>query len=277
MNDRLQSLLAAERADAADSDDDAFAERVVGRLRDAAVVGAGVAIATGSTSASATTTAATSSTIGIVKAMAVLGAVTAISVGTVVVVGARPRDEVKSVEQAAAVIVVDEAVADREEIAVVEPVIVAEPVAAVVEVSTRRRVTLPISPVPASPSSPSELERYDVAAAALRAGRVDDAATLFAALLVAHPHGTLRPETQVSLLESLFRAGRFAEVVAAVPAAVVDVDGVRRADVRRLEGDALVKLGRCDDARVAYDTALRGQARLSVDDVTAALAACSTR
>ena len=129
--------------------------------------------------------------------------------------------------------------------------------------------------VSASSSSPTELEQYDAAAVALRAGRVDEAATLFAELLSTYPKGLLRPEAQMSLLESLYRAGRFDAVVAAAPAALLDVDTAHAADVHRLVGDALVKLGRCKDARVAY-TAATGS-RLTPDDVTAALSACTPR
>ena len=38
-----------------------------------------------------------------------------------------------------------------------------------------------------------------------------------------------------------------------------------------------MKLGRCDEARFAYDAALRGQGRTTSDGATAALAACAAR
>ena len=113
--------------------------------------------------------------------------------------------------------------------------------------------------------------------AALRGSRVDEAATLFAGLLTAYPKGVLRPEAQMSLLESLYRAGRFAAVVDAVPAALRDVDEVRALEVHRLAADALVQLGRCNEARTAYQAARPGGSRLTVDDVSAALLACQPR
>jgi hypothetical protein len=41
--------------------------------------------------------------------------------------------------------------------------------------------------------------------------------------------------------------------------------------------DALVKLGRCDQAHAAYTAAASAPSRLTVDDISAALRACSPR
>lgn len=292
MNDRLQALLAAERAAAADVagvDDAAFAERVVSTLRGVAVAGTAAAVTT-STSASATVATTTKGMlggVGIAKVVGIIGVVAAVGVGSVVVVqGAAPRAAPAiAVEQRVDVVddtVVDDAVRDDAVDAVATvPVQSAVPAAA-----PPRRARAPIvveaapvvTPAVAPSTSPSELARYDEASTALRAGRVEEAAALFAALLMEHPSGVLRPETQVSLVESLYRAGRFEQVVVAARDAVGDVDGARRADVRRLEAEALVKLGRCGEARAAWDEALAGHARqLTADDVTAAVAACATR
>lgn len=305
MNDHVKALLDAERAVAATADDDAFADRVVGHLRHAAIAGVAAGLATSSPAAAATSASTASATaaatttavatttaasIGVAKLVGIVGVVGCLGAVSVSLVARTPSTPAPDT-QATANVPVEWAAP------VVEPVDPVEPAAAQVDVaaavdptsaersvapaSPRSRVTTTSMPVPApappAPSSPTELERYDAASAMLRAGRVDEAATLFAALLSTSPQGLLRPETHMSLLESLYRGGRFSAVVDAVPAALLDVDGARVAEVHRLEGDALVKLGRCDEARVAYTAAVAAPSRLTIDDVTAALSACSPR
>jgi TolA-binding protein len=289
MNTHVKALLEAERAVAATADDDAFADRVMGRLRDAAIVGVAAGLATSSpaAAASASTVSATARTtaasMGVAKLVGLVGVV--VGVVSVSLVTRTPSTTPAPHTQAAVNVPVERAAPVER----VEPVDVAAVVddatsaeSSVVPASPRSRVvttSMPAraEPAPPAPSSPTELERYDAASAMLRAGRVDEAAVLFAALLSTSPQGLLRPETHMSLLESLYRAGRFNAVVDAVPAALLDVDGARVAEVRRLEGDALVKLGRCDQAHAAYTAAASAPSRLTVDDISAALRACSPR
>lgn len=295
MNTYVKALLEAERAVAATADDDAFADRVMGRLRDAAIVGVAAGLATSSPAAaasastvSATVTKTTAASMGVAKLVGLVGVV--VGVVSVSLVTRTPSTTPPHTQAAVNVPVERAAPVERvERVERVEPVDVAAVVddatsaeSSVVPASPRSRVvttSMPAGaePAPPAPSSPTELERYDAASAMLRAGRVDEAATLFAALLSTSPQGLLRPETHMSLLESLYRAGRFNAVVDAVPAALLDVDGARVAEVRRLEGDALVKLGHCDQARAAYTAAASAPSRLTVDDISAALRACSPR
>ena len=324
MNDRLQALLDAERAAAATIDDEAFKARVVGRLREVAIVGAGVGLATSvpaaaatttstsaTTSAAAATTAATTAAattattaattatvattgalagLGLVKVAGIAGVVASLSVASFALVERAPSTT-------SAVVVAPPAQASAPTPVAAVPAFGPDLVEGPAPSTTTEAVAAPVvapvvAPVIARPaprprivdthtappsSGPTELERYDEAVAALRGGRVDDAATLFAGLLAAYPRGVLRPEAQMSLLESLYRAGRFAAVVEAVPVALRDVDDVRALEVHRLAGDALVQLGRCDEARTAYQAARPGGSRLSVDDVSAALLACQPR
>lgn len=303
-DDRLQQLLAAERAASTDVDVDARNAAVVGHLR--TIAGAGVVGAlTASAAAHAATPAASLATgsvagLGLAKVAAVVVVTTVVGVGVGVgaVVLRRPATEPVAASAATAqtspvplpAVRAEDAPPPADDIiAVVDEGGTVEEAAAPTVTSTKaERVqrTPADGPVPVvaagddvsaptPPAAPSSLERYDLAEAALRAGRFDEAATSFAWWLNDHPDDVLRPEASLSLIEALYRAQRFDELLAAAPAARVEVDASRRGDVERLRAEALVHRQRCDEAAVAFAEARRAHARdLDDDDVSAAVSAC---
>ena len=122
--------------------------------------------------------------------------------------------------------------------------------------ATLDRVDVPV-PVVASPSSslPEQLTMYDPAADALLNGRYDEAISGFRSYLDAWPDGAMRREAQLGLLHSLFGVGD-AEGTEALAANLQRRPefSTHRQDILRLQADALVVLGRCDEAMALADS-----------------------
>ncbi len=219
--------------------------------------------------------------------------------------------EAEVVAEAEAVAVAEtEAVAEAEAVAVAEPeavveaerVAVAEPEAEADEekaTAARARRTVgskppvveapaadePAEQVPASDepeaveapapesSLAAELAAYEAAEAALKAGEHGAAVAGFEGYLARWPRGALWREATLSRLEALVRARRLEEAERVVRSLREGADfASRRAELSRLHGDVLVKLGRCDEARAALEAGgVAGSAR------DAALSRCAPR
>ncbi|MEZ4268438.1 MAG: hypothetical protein R3F39_18895 [Myxococcota bacterium] len=117
----------------------------------------------------------------------------------------------------------------------------------------------------------AQLALYEAGRAALRAGEFGKAAASFHQYVAGYPEGELVGEAQLSRLEALARGGRAAEAerLATRLLAQGGLAG-RRAEVARVRGEQLVKLGRCDEAKAAFVAA----GDLSAAQVETALARC---
>lgn len=100
----------------------------------------------------------------------------------------------------------------------------------------------------------AEMAVYEPAADALAAGDASVAAVGFRSYLAKFPEGTLRVEAELGLLWALHQLGdaarteRWAAALVDRPAHAKDRD-----DIRELQAQALVRLGRCEDALEAVD------------------------
>lgn len=144
-------------------------------------------------------------------------------------------------------------------------------------------VEAPVSPQP--PSSPprvgdlqAQLALYEAGRDALRAGRHGIAIAHFEDYLKRFTDGELRREAEVSLLESLVRAGRHGRA-AGLAGRLAKRTGLshRRGEFLRVRAESLAHLGRCDAAEEAFGQAVQAQAGLNATGVLDALRHCRAR
>lgn len=119
-----------------------------------------------------------------------------------------------------------------------------------------------------------QLKVYDSGRAALKGGKLAEAEQLFSSYLKRFPGGELTREARLSLLETMHRAGKWAKS-AALSRSLVGSSGRRKGELWRMNGEALSKLKRCDEAAAALAAAVQiGGAGLSAAEATRMVDAC---
>lgn len=103
----------------------------------------------------------------------------------------------------------------------------------------------------------AELALYDKGRAALSAGDAGGAIQAFERYLKTYPRGELAAEARLSLLDAAVRAKRHAQV-ARVAQSILAGGGAkgRRGEILRVRGEALARLGRCDEALGVLEQAI---------------------
>lgn len=117
----------------------------------------------------------------------------------------------------------------------------------------------------------AQLERYEAGQGALRGGAAAEAIAIFERYVSDFPHGRLRVEAELGLLEARVTTRDYAGAEALARRLAEDpLASHRRREILRVLGESRVLLGRCAEARVAFEAA-----EVSTAFAERALARCS--